>query len=339
MCLLLLIRGGHDAGQVARLLLVPADALAGSGAYLADRRHPRSRGLSGGRCHRWRPGARCLVDADELDVRVRLGGDDGVGAGREADGHDDVVLLVDERLDVLGDVAETGALGRLAGPGAPILVAPSWVPSQEYWLKFWSLSVPTSVTSPILRFEVAPADAGAVVAVLPLQAARASDAAPKRVTSRVVVPKLTSPRVRNREPIGLASPDGVGPAREPPADNGSRSLRPVTAGTRTAGASMPRPDGVVGSIVGTCARSRRLEARGHVAACHNPRGDPDPEHWAPRYRWARSARGRPGSQPAAGNSRILDRCPATSVARLRGGSADRAVSGRGTRRSRTRTRR
>src|SRR5688500_1568260 len=39
------------------------------------------------------------------------------------------------------------------GAGAPMRVAPSCAPAHEYSLKFLSLSVPTSVTSPILSAE------------------------------------------------------------------------------------------------------------------------------------------------------------------------------------------
>src|SRR5215212_3956734 len=46
------------------------------------------------------------------------------------------------------------------GAGAPILAAPSWAPSQEYWLKFLSSSVPTSVTNPIFRADAAADPAG-----------------------------------------------------------------------------------------------------------------------------------------------------------------------------------
>ena len=71
--------------------------------------------------------ADALVDADELDVRVGLGGLDRVGTGGEADGHDDVVVLVDEGLDVLGDVGRDLADGRLRGRradlGRPVLGA------------------------------------------------------------------------------------------------------------------------------------------------------------------------------------------------------------------------
>src|SRR5215468_3889890 len=42
------------------------------------------------------------------------------------------------------------------GAGAPTLLAPSCVPSHENWLKFLSLSVPTSVTRPIFRAEPPP---------------------------------------------------------------------------------------------------------------------------------------------------------------------------------------
>ncbi len=97
-----------DAGQVARLLLAPVDALqvrqqdgriAGAGeggvgiAVLVD---------TGG-----------LVDTDELDVRIVLGRLDRVLAGREADGHDDVVLLVHEAQDVGTDVGRGLADGVL----------------------------------------------------------------------------------------------------------------------------------------------------------------------------------------------------------------------------------
>ena len=56
---------------------------------------------------------RGLVHAHEVDVRVGLGRRHGVGRQVEADRHDDVVLLVDERLDVrlvLGRVLRDGRL-------------------------------------------------------------------------------------------------------------------------------------------------------------------------------------------------------------------------------------
>ena len=139
-------RGGHDARQIAGLLLLPLEALVVRrqlghvAAAVREGRVDRAGGVE----------ARRLVDADELDRRVGLGGLVRVGGRREADRHDDVELLVDEGLDVLLRCPPRPGSARTSGPARPTLVAPSWAPSHEYWLKFLSLSVPTSVTRPIL---------------------------------------------------------------------------------------------------------------------------------------------------------------------------------------------
>ena len=88
-------RGRHDAGEVAGLLLAPVDA----DVVLEALGH-------------------ALVDADELDVGVGLCRVRGVLTSGEADRHDDVVLLVDEGLDVGGDVRGRLADGELRLGGA-----------------------------------------------------------------------------------------------------------------------------------------------------------------------------------------------------------------------------
>src|SRR5580765_2228958 len=51
------------------------------------------------------------------------------------------------------------SFGTTAGGfAAPMSLAPCWAPLYEYSLKFLSLSVPMSVTTPILRFDPAAAD-------------------------------------------------------------------------------------------------------------------------------------------------------------------------------------
>ena len=102
--------GGHDPREISGLLLLEHQtlvvgeelggiALAGEGAVRVS----------------LRVDADALVDPDELDLRVRLGGLGRVAAEGEADGHDDVVVLADERVDVLGVVSR---LGRHHGLGS-----------------------------------------------------------------------------------------------------------------------------------------------------------------------------------------------------------------------------
>ena len=83
--------GGHNAGEVPRLLLLEDEALVVGeqlgGVALAGERAIRVSLL----IH-----ADALVDSDELDVRIGLGGLGGVAANGEADRHDDVVVLGDE---------------------------------------------------------------------------------------------------------------------------------------------------------------------------------------------------------------------------------------------------
>ncbi len=99
---------GHDAGQVAGLLLAPVDALH------VRQEHGRIAGAGEGVVRgAVLVDAGRLVHADELDVGVGQGGIDGVRAGREADRHDDVVVLVDEGLDVGADVGRLRADGVL----------------------------------------------------------------------------------------------------------------------------------------------------------------------------------------------------------------------------------
>ena len=64
---------------------------------------------------------------------------------------------------------------------APMSVAPATAPSYEYWLKFLSLTVPTSVTTPILS------DTGVGVGDAPAQAAamRESETRPLSPIARV----------------------------------------------------------------------------------------------------------------------------------------------------------
>ncbi len=105
--------GSDDAGEVAGLLLAPVQALQvrqelSSVAFAAES------GVRIALCG----DAGGLVHADELDVGAGLGRGDGVEARGEADGHDDVVLLVDEGLDVRRDVDGLLADGVLRLSGA-----------------------------------------------------------------------------------------------------------------------------------------------------------------------------------------------------------------------------
>src|SRR6185503_12910617 len=57
------------------------------------------------------------------------------------------------------------AVGTIdCGSAAPMALAPSWAPLNEYSLKFLSLRVPMSVTTPILRSAAAGDAAGALPA-------------------------------------------------------------------------------------------------------------------------------------------------------------------------------
>ena len=108
---------GDDAGEVAGLCLGEDDAL-----VVGEQRGRITRAGECGIRNAPLVDADPLVDANELDVRVLASRNRRVGADQEADGHDDVEVLVDERLDVcavvgdvLGDDDVVLATGRLGG--------------------------------------------------------------------------------------------------------------------------------------------------------------------------------------------------------------------------------
>src|SRR5213593_1588966 len=99
-------RPADDAGEIARLGLVEKEALVVRRSGVRDE----------------------LINAEELDARVRLRSGERVRTYEETDGHDHVVLLVHEALDVLlvvGDVLGDDVLCLTAdGAGAVLYALP-----------------------------------------------------------------------------------------------------------------------------------------------------------------------------------------------------------------------
>src|SRR5574337_546857 len=75
------------------------------------------------------------------------------------------------KLLMSGAYCEASAGTTTFGASAPMSCAPFWAPSKEYWLKFLSSTVPTSVTTPILRAELGAALVAARVVAAGVEAA------------------------------------------------------------------------------------------------------------------------------------------------------------------------
>ena len=91
------------------------------------------------------------------------------------------------------------------GAAAPMAAAPSWAPLNEYSLKFLSLSVPMSVTTPILRSEWAPEAAadGSVEAAL---AAGADAGGAAEAADGLVPPPVLQAATRMASPLNSVRP-------------------------------------------------------------------------------------------------------------------------------------
>src|SRR5207244_4044819 len=163
------------------------------------------------------------------------------------------------------------------GAAAPIAWAPAFAPSQENWLKLWSSSVPTSVTTPILRLLVGPPLAFPLPPPLfPWHAARSTMASEARVAPRAYRcfrMNSPSPSVCERNPRSRWLRD--------------QQLHGDTGGVRRA----PRFDG----RASVRARDRHLNIGDHrLSPSPPPRGSPRPGSRFPGHDRGAACRGPAG---------------------------------------------
>src|SRR5262245_10565611 len=117
---------------------------------------------------------------------------------------------------MLGPMSADAELITYWGSAAPMASAPSWAPSNEYWLKPRSSIVPTSVTSPILRSELGAAPPGLpdasglwalAVPTTTMLAVASAAASGASLDLRMYVPPLSRDALVARAVDAVAAPD------------------------------------------------------------------------------------------------------------------------------------